>query len=52
MGAPTLRKGRGEKRFDVGVGEAVMGSGFEINLRHCYSAAASAAAIFVDFDHF
>ena len=52
VGAPPLRKRRGEKRFDVGVGEAVMGSGFEINLRHCYSAAASAAAIFVDFDHF
>ena len=52
MGAPPLRKRRGEKRFDVGVGEAVMSGEFEINLRHCYSAAASAAAILVDFDHF
>ena len=30
VGAPPLRKRRGEKRFDVGVGEAVMGSEFEM----------------------
>ena len=30
VGAPPLRKRRGEKKFDVGVGEAVMGSEFEM----------------------
>ena len=30
VGAPPLRKRRGEKRFDVGVVEAVMGSEFEM----------------------
>ena len=32
VNAPPLRKCMGEKRFDVVVGEAVMGSKFELNI--------------------
>ena len=33
VNAPPLRKCMGEKRFDVVVGEAVMGSKFELNIQ-------------------
>ena len=32
VNAPPLRKCMGEKKFDVVVGEAVMGSKFELNI--------------------
>ena len=32
VNAPPLRKCMGEKRFDVVVGEAVMGSKFDLNI--------------------